>query len=90
MLADELVHVPTVAELVRTGEAKQVKGGGYALSETGQRKIIDAMEHNGRIMKRDADAREARIDRGNATTEETLAAMQRSELGHKRARQINE
>lgn len=88
MLSDQLVHVPTVAELAKTGEAKQHPSGGYTISESGQRKITDAMQHNGRILKIDADAREARIDRGNATREETLAAMQRSELGHKRARQL--
>ena len=90
MLSDELVHVPTVAELAKQGLAKQANGGGYTIAPEGQRMITDAMQHNGRIMKIDADRREASIDRGNATREETLAAMQRSELGHKRARQTVE
>jgi len=87
-LSDQLVHVPTVEELTRQGLAKPSQHGGHTISPEGQRMITDAMMHNGRILKIDADAHERTIDRGNATTEETLARMQRAEDGHKRARQM--
>lgn len=95
MIADELIDVPTVAELTRRGLAKAEpsKGGTvYRISDEGQRLIRDAMSHNAAILKRDHDARSALIEQRRAqnakTTEETLADMKRSELGHKRARQI--
>lgn len=62
-MADELMHVPTVAELVKQGLAKPApaigkQGSAYTLTPEGQRLILDAMAHNARIMRVDAERRE--------------------------------
>ena len=70
MLSDELVHVPTVAELVKQGHAKPHPQGGYTISAKGQELMTDAMRHNGLVFAKDSERREqarlAMVERANA------------------------